>query len=384
MGPAGDTLWVDEPGALAELCRRLADARRLALDTEANGFHAYRPRLCLVQVAWEENGRARVALADPLALEGQLDPLRERLQSERQEKIVHGADYDVRLLKRDGEIALKALFDTELGARLLGYERTGLSHLAEHISGVRLSKSGRRTDWARRPLSSAARRYAADDALVLFAIRDEIGVALHRAGREQWAEEEFRRLEEVEPDTSAPPDARAVVDSLPGCRALDPEARAVLLTLVEWRERVARSADRPPGFVLPNRVLVDLARRGPESMSALRATALARPLVGRYGAGILQAVSEGRSSPPLERSKSSEGRAARPDRPTAAAIGRLKQRRNARARAIGIDPGVLCAGEVLKTMVQDRPDDLEGLVRAGMRRWQAEVVGGDLLDELAD
>ena len=44
--------WIADEGALASLVDELAPVQRLALDTEANGLHAYRASLCVMQLGW--------------------------------------------------------------------------------------------------------------------------------------------------------------------------------------------------------------------------------------------------------------------------------------------------------------------------------------------
>ncbi|RMG44664.1 MAG: ribonuclease D, partial [Acidobacteria bacterium] len=193
---------VSDRQALHRVTERLRGATRIALDTEANGFHAYRPRLCLIQLAWEAPGEGGEALIDPLAFrpeQGDLAGLAAVLGDPPGPVVVHGGDYDVRLLKRDAAIAPARLFDTEIAARLVGRRRTGLAALVEEIAGVRLSKAAQRTDWARRPLPPRALDYALDDVRYLPALHDRLQAELDRLGRRSWAEEEFRWLESVAP-----------------------------------------------------------------------------------------------------------------------------------------------------------------------------------------
>ncbi|MCE2469478.1 MAG: ribonuclease D, partial [Dehalococcoidia bacterium] len=116
---------VATPGQLADAVLTLTAARRIAVDTESDSRHRYPERVCLVQLA----GAERVYLIDPLRVPD-LIPLRPLLESSRVEKVLHGADYDLRGLNRDWGLTAVNLFDTYVAARLVGIEQVGLGALA--------------------------------------------------------------------------------------------------------------------------------------------------------------------------------------------------------------------------------------------------------------
>ena len=114
-------------------------ATRIAVDTEADSGHHYPEKVCLVQVA----AGARAYLLDVLAIVD-LSGLGEVLADHRIEKVLHGADYDLRGLDRDWGFRVRPLYDTSVAARLAGIERFGLSALMEELLGV-VSPSSRRS-----------------------------------------------------------------------------------------------------------------------------------------------------------------------------------------------------------------------------------------------
>ena len=380
--------WVDEPGKLEELAERLAGRRRLAIDTEADGFHAYRPRLCLLQVGWEEGGRVAVALVDVPALAGRLGGLGEILGDPEVEVIAHGADYDVRLLARDAEVGLRGLWDTQAAARLLGLPRTGLAALAEEIAGTTLSKAARKVDWGRRPLPPAALRYAADDVRPLFAIRDELARRLAAAGREGWAREEFRRLEEVRADEEErPATPEELVGRFRGAGRYDPRRRAILAELLAWRDGEARRRGRPAVHVLAPEAIRRIVEDPPGSLEELAARGLPERVVRRYGRDVLAAVRRGHRAPPLPRPRGRAG--GRAPEGVHRLVRRLKEVRDRRARELGIEPGVLCPGAAIEAVVReaaasgDLPGEAE-LVAAGLLPWQAREVLDPFREALAE
>ena len=82
---------------LADLIRRIQVADRVALDTEADSLHSYREKLCLLQISVPPEGECNDFIVDPLS-DLDLEPLRHALDC--REIVLHGADYDLRMLRR--------------------------------------------------------------------------------------------------------------------------------------------------------------------------------------------------------------------------------------------------------------------------------------------
>src|SRR4029079_2620570 len=135
-----------------------------------------------------------------------LEPLRPLLQDRGVAKVMHGADYDLRLLARDHAVDVAGVFDTMIAARLTGERAFGLAALLEKHLGVRLDKSHQRADWSRRPLPPAMAAYAVEDTRHLAELGTRLRARLAELSRLSWAEEEFRRLEGVRWAESAEPE----------------------------------------------------------------------------------------------------------------------------------------------------------------------------------
>src|SRR5215218_6221837 len=105
------TPLIDNAERLAAILPLLAPHPRLPIDTEADSLHCYFEKLCLIQISVPGHD----LLVDPLA-GFSLDPLFEILAAKK--LILHGADYDLRLLRRVGFVAPIDLFDTMIAARL--------------------------------------------------------------------------------------------------------------------------------------------------------------------------------------------------------------------------------------------------------------------------
>jgi ribonuclease D len=379
---APDWSWVDDPPGVEALAGELAGVSPIALDCEANAFHVYRPRLCLLQLAWNDpaGGPPRVALVDPLATP--LGRLAALLESARIDKTLHGGDYDVRLLRRDRNIALAGLFDTEISARLLGMPKTGLAALAAEIVGVSLDKSTQRIDWAQRPLPPRALAYAAQDVRVLLPIRREMERRLVAAGRRHWAEEEFRALETVQATPEGPVDVAQLLRRVSGAGRLNPRQRAVLAELLRWREEEARERDRPAVHIAPTAALLAAAKEQPRTVGALIRGGLSPRIARREGPALLAALERGLAAPPVPRERGQRPPVAEPPE-VAARLPLLREARSRRAAALGLDPGSLCSVALLKEAARAGPRAPADLRVLGLRDWQVEACGEALLDALA-
>jgi ribonuclease D len=275
---------VADGAELAALVSSLRAEPLLALDSESNSFHVYRERVCLLQIST----RAQDWVVDPLAVDPR--PLGALLTDGR-EVVLHGADYDVRCLRREYGWRLPRLFDTMAAARRLGRPAIGLAALVEARFGVRLSKSFQRSDWGRRPLAQDQLAYAALDTHFLLDLRDELAGELERAGKLEEARREFERIAAAEPREKVfdPEGWRR----MRGARDLDAAGRAVLRGLWLVREDRARALDRPPFKVIGDETLLEIARRKPRLAAELAAVrGVTPPIMRRLGEDILRVVAE--------------------------------------------------------------------------------------------
>src|SRR3954464_1441413 len=125
---------LDQPGSLEPLLRALQKVEEVALDTEADNMYHYKTRVCLLQFLVKDD----VFLVDVLAPGLKLEPLWKALATKH--LIMHGSDFDLRLLHDLCEFRPKSIFDTMLAAQLLGRPRIGLGSLLEDHFGVAVDK----------------------------------------------------------------------------------------------------------------------------------------------------------------------------------------------------------------------------------------------------
>jgi len=218
-----------------------------AIDTEADSLHRYRESLCLIQFAVRDG----CVLIDPLAIED-LSPLGSYLN--KATVWMHGADYDMTMFKRQFGSLPNVVYDTQIGARLLGVRRFGLGDLVKHYFGIELSKSSQKADWGKRPLSEKMVEYALNDVHYLLDMGDKIVSQLEEKGRYQWFEESCVAARQKVMDRD---DSKEEMWRVQGSGKLDSRGLAYLRALWQWRDGEAKTWDRPSFMVAPNRQLLE-------------------------------------------------------------------------------------------------------------------------------
>ena len=362
----------------APIAAQAGAAGALAVDTEFVSERRYRPLLCLVQVSVEETQgeTPTIEVFDPLA-EPDLGPLAAALGDSGVDVLMHAARQDVGLLRRDLRTDVTALFDTQVAAGFLGLGgQVGYSDLVSRVLGVRPAPSEGFTRWDKRPLSSEQLVYARGDVEHLPALAAELRTRLEAAGRLEWALEECRPLEA----SSVERDEDNVFRRLPGLARLKGPGRAAARELVAWRESVAEAADRAATSVLPDHVLVELARRPPATPQALEnVRGLPEATRHRRGRELLAAIERGRER---EAPPAAPG-APRPDPADAPVLGLAQALLRQRA----------LENDVSAELVANQADlgRVVAAVRAGepepdarpLFGWRRELVGEELLELLA-
>jgi len=361
----------------AELERALTELSReplLAVDTEAASFHRYYDRVYLVQLS----SRSRTVIIDPLAV-GELGRLGAILADADVEVVFHDADYDLRLLDQQYGFRARRIFDTRIAAQLLNEPGIGLAALLEKYLAISLDKRFQRADWSIRPLSRDMLRYAADDTRHLPALRDILRDRLTSLGRLSWAEEEFSLLEEVRWGSSDGEEPGYL--RVKGAKLLRGRSLAALRELYQWRDETAARADRAAFRIINTEPLLEIAKTLPTDVTALRAIrGVGQDLVERRGRDILAAVRRALELPEQELPRIERGTRRVADPAFDARVEQLKATRNELAIRLNLAPGVLCPNATLEAIARAVPRSLEEL-RAipGVRRWQVETVGQDLL-----
>jgi len=363
--------WVERDAEVAAVAAEIGSGP-LAVDTEADSFHRYREKTCLLQLSYRGND----VLVDTLS-GADLTALDRIFRDRGVRKILHGADYDIRMLHRDCGLTVEGLFDTMIAARLVGERAYGLAALLEKYVGVKLDKRFQRADWSERPLPTEMVRYAVLDTRHLERLAGLLETRLEELGRGAWAGEEFRRLEAVRWG-----EERRAEDGwlrVKRTRELDRRQLAVVRALADLRELKAEARDVPLFRVLRDEVLVDLARAatevGPEGASGVRGLprswrqgSRARDLREAIAAALLLEPEAWPVRP----------RQPRPPRPSAAEVARLRRAGHERdriAESLGLEPALIAPRALLERMLAQQEANRPFEELPELRRWQLELLG---------
>jgi ribonuclease D len=368
--------YLDTVAEVEKFTSEIARTREIALDTEGASFHRFVDRVYLLQLST----RDRHAVIDPLPM-GVPPGLGALLEDPTVEVVFHDADYDVRLLQQDYGWHIRTIFDTRVAAQLLGYTAFGLAALLERFFDVKLDKKHQRADWSMRPLTDDMLDYAAQDTRFLLQLKDHMASELDRVGRTEWAREEFALLEGTRWTDDEPGSSYL---RLKGARDLSRRELAVLRELVPWRDAVAGTLDRATFRVLGNEQLLDIARTQPQSKDALgKIKGMPRAILEQRGADLLDAVRRALAVPDAELPKFP--RAARWDRDSEfdARVNALKTARDAAAKRLELDPGVLCSRDRMEAVARRNPSAVEEVAEVPeLRRWQVAELGADFVRAL--
>jgi len=247
---------------LEALCERLGKSEYITVDTEFLRTKTYYSRLCLIQVANEEEYHA----IDTLAPGINLDPFYDLMKNENILKIFHAARQDIEIFVNEHGVVPKPLFDSQVAAMVCGYgDSIGYEKLVMSMAGATLDKSTRITDWSRRPLTRRQIDYALGDVTHLRVIYKKLNAQLKKSDRNHWLAEEMAEL--TNPDTfiTLPENAWKRLKIRSSNRLFNAIARK----LAQWREQEAQSRNIPRNRVMRDEVLLEISAVRPEHANAL-------------------------------------------------------------------------------------------------------------------
>ncbi|MFA7604433.1 MAG: ribonuclease D [Novosphingobium sp.] len=249
--------------ALADLCRRLARADFVTVDTEFMRENTYWPELCLVQIADTEEAAA----IDPLAPGIDLSPLLDLLTDNHDVlKVFHAGGQDVEIIYNFTGRTPQPIFDTQIAMMAISQsEQIGYSNLVESWLGISVDKGARFTDWSRRPLTERQIDYAIGDVTHLARIFPKILGRLRKTGRGEWLDQEMEKLAAPENYHNEPGEAWQRLKA-PG---RNPAVLGRLRALAAWRELEAQDKNIPRGRIARDETLADIASHPPGTQADL-------------------------------------------------------------------------------------------------------------------
>lgn len=337
-------------------------AEFVCLDTEFVREKTYYPTLGLVQVAANIKGGDTVFAIDPVDNNIDMEPLKTLLLDENIIKVFHACSQDLEIFYNIFSITPKNLFDTQVGAKMLGFgESISYGRLAEDYLRKRLDKSHRYTDWTKRPLEPEQIEYAAYDVIYLKDIFNLMRKELIKKGRYDWAcEESAKCLDE----SIYRVDIEEVWKKLK-VKSNDRQYLAIIKSLARWREVTAQNLNKPRPWILKDDAIQEIAAvkpKKPEDLRGLRFFKYDERLVSDI-IGVVDYGLNEETPPKVEMSK------ALPDSATAV-LALLRIILKSQSYQHNIAPSVIADIEDLEKIAMGNYKDTRA-----MQGWRYEVFG---------
>ncbi|MGJ8557953.1 MAG: ribonuclease D, partial [Sulfitobacter geojensis] len=342
----------------------------VTVDTEFLRERTYYSKLCLVQLAMPGTDDSGAVLLDPLSDGISLEPLYDLFRDTSVVKVFHAARQDLEIFFVDAQVFPEPLFDTQVAAMVCGFgEQVGYETLVRKICHEGVDKSSRFTDWSRRPLSEAQKKYALADVTHLRQIYEFLAEKLEESGRARWVKEELTIL--TSPDTyiTAPQDAWKRVKT----RTNSPKFLGIVRELAAFREDYAQKRNVPRNRVYKDDALVELASLKPTNHEELsRARLLLREArKGDIAEGILAGIAKGVKAKPEDLPKPDRSREKLQVNPALADL--LRVLLKAKTEQAGVAAKLIAPASDL--------DAIAGGMRnvPALKGWRLEVFGTDAL-----
>lgn len=239
---------------LKQVFKLLEEEKEIAIDTEFIRDNTYMPILCLIQIATKNE----TYIIDPIAYD--ISDIKPLLTKSSTLKILHSAKQDLDVVYKNLGIIISPIFDTQIAASILGMgDNISYKKLVRENFHADIDKGPKLTDWSKRPLNQNQLRYAAEDVLYLFKLRDKIRYLLILKERLAWVEEETARLY----DASLYSENTDIIWTKISNSSPIPYCLNYLKEFAAVREKIANEQNRPRRYVLTDDILIQLSKLKP-------------------------------------------------------------------------------------------------------------------------
>jgi ribonuclease D len=361
--------YVDSAAGMADLIKAMDSTHTVFLDLEADSMHHYFAKICLIQILVGD----RCYLVDPLSditLDGFLKKLADKVL------VLHGADYDLRMLYQAHGFRPHQVYDTMLAAQLLGKPAFGLAALVQAYFGATLKKDQQKADWSQRPLPPLMLTYGAQDTFYLPGLYDSLTRELEEKNRLSWHQECCVEL--VKATAKSKEVDLENTWRIDGSSRLYPRQLAALHSLWKFRDQTAKDLDLPSYKVLPSDILLRFAMAVPQDGVPDLVPSLPSRLNPKIKSGFLDAFRDA-----LEMPEGSWPQILRPPRkvapsPSSTILNHLKAVRDKIADDLKMDPSLLATKSTLTAVALTGATSRPKMVAAAKwMKWQENL----LLDE---
>lgn len=362
-------MYIANQEDLAAFAERAARSSVLAIDTEFLREKTYYAKLCLIQLATDDE----TAIVDPFAVDdlGVLAPV---LLDEGVTKLFHAGGQDLEILLREVGVLPKPVFDTQVAAALLGHtQQIGYAALVHAECGVTLKKIDSFTDWSRRPLSDSQLEYAADDVAYLPRMYARMRAALEEKGRLSWLARDF---EEMSDPAKYAADERERYRRLKRVSQLSRRQLAAAREAAAWRELEAQRRDVPRKWVITDEQIVEACKREARTIDELfMVRGMRERLSTRDARAVVALMAKALDAPP--ETWPEPDRCGRSEPNVDAQLDLMTAIVRLRAKESGVAFPTLASHDDLARVARGYRDGIDLL-----RGWRRSLVGEELLDLL--
>ncbi len=364
--------YIENTAALEQLVVRLGQCDVVTVDTEFQRTDTYYPEVGLIQIYDGES----CYLIDPLV--ASINVLGDLLADESTLKVLHACSEDLEVFESSIGVRPASLFDTQIAAAMLGVGFSiSYQNLVEHYLNIVVPKEETRSDWLRRPLTSAQLEYAALDVIHLFDVYQRQAVSLKELGRSAWVAEECAALGGEIATTISPRDAYRRIK---GAARMRPEDLNLLRELCAWREETARIENMPRNRIVDERMLLNLVRTPPGSRHDLQEAGLKPRQIRKYGDQLLDTVALASAVPAESWPPLLAGSHVIDNKQ----VKSLRAIVEERAEAMNIAPEMLAKRKQLEELLRNiaQADDPESSLPVSLSGWRKSAIGEPLLEAL--
>ena len=290
---------ITKTSELKDFCDRAADEKYITIDTEFLRERTYFSKLCLVQLAIPGDENENAVIVDTLVNNLDLSPLYEVFKNPNVVKVFHAARQDLEIFYLDSGIFPYPLFDTQIAAMVCGFgDQIAYETLVRQLAKQTLDKSSRFTDWSRRPLTDAQKKYALADVTHLRIIYETLSEKLLKTKRLKWVDEELEILISPKTYDFDPKNAWRRLKTKSNSRRF----LGLAASLAEFREVFAQTKNIPRNRVIKDDALLELASNKPKTIDELSKSRLLlrEARKGEIASGLLGAIEKGLNIPDEE------------------------------------------------------------------------------------
>ncbi|RKF59536.1 Exosome complex exonuclease rrp6 [Golovinomyces cichoracearum] len=273
-------IYVDTEAQMMEMLEELKNSSEIAVDLEHHDARSYTGLLSLMQIST----RSKDWIVDTLKpWRHKLQVLNEVFANPRIIKVFHGAFMDIIWLQRDLGLYVTCLFDTYRACQTLGYPGGSLAFLLKKFVNFDADKIYQMADWRIRPLPEKMLFYARADTHFLLYIYDHMRNELLEKSNLNVPEKNLLEIVlEKSKETSLSRYENQIYNAESGKgpggwfslllkmpSMFNKEQFAVFRAVHAWRDKIARTDDENPTFLMPNHILSSISKIMPTDVLSL-------------------------------------------------------------------------------------------------------------------